>query len=323
MFLRKKPEARRVFVLGAGFSHHFSKCQYPLSKTLLEAFVAKYKSDYENKLVGFASEDLEKSLTFLALSLTSSESETLKRRFCTFSREHLLTTPPQNIENNALSEIQRIFRPLDIIISFNYDIFVERLLWKAGLWSPKGGYGLDGNPSSWLIDKVSERLPKVENNISLIKPHGSLNFINKTPIDSSTKDLEIVVSDNYFPECRSNMGEISSEDAYVIVPDYLKDYGNRRSMIHFWHDAFSAIQQAENLVIFGYSLPESDTLAKVMFSFLTRKLGRKLKLFVINKTADEANYVGERIYDLAMCGPNDLDKCFMSSNSAWLAKLNH
>ena len=83
---------------------------------------------------------------------------------------------------------------------------------------------------------------------------------------------------DYFPGykglfCERNLhpdGARGDEGTTFIEPSYLKRF-NCAPVLGIWERAFQALQQANELIIIGYSLPEADAAAKIFLASAIRK----------------------------------------------------
>jgi hypothetical protein len=155
---------------------------------------------------------------------------------------------------------QRIVQPADVIISFNYDVSLERELKLADKWQIGDGY-------DFRIDGLADASP-----VNLLKLHGSANWWAPVPVmggrplvDSS--ELRFLgyptESDPLFP--KGGMGAIPP----MIMPARCKKFYFDTSLGQQWkafwdsrwHSAKLALAQSERIVICGYSLPPVDERA--------------------------------------------------------------
>lgn len=152
--------------------------------------------------------------------------------------------------------------PDDTLITFNYDLVVETALYKKTLWNPSDGYGLEFKAP----ERVSKS-SKFNTQISLYKLHGSLNW------DSSTLRLRPFYDDNKSPifpgypadELRTPGVPYQGKNAgNWLMPSFIKDF-SVPGLLTVWTKAFDAVRRAEEVIIIGYSLPEADSAACLLF----------------------------------------------------------
>ena len=168
-----------------------------------------------------------------------------------------------------------LIRPGDVVITFNYDLGVERALCAAGLWDIKKGYGfpVDAGDTPSLVE--------------VLKLHGSTNwrallFGGKTgysagvansvgyrPVLFFQPDLAFLGYPDFTdPQCRG-LDRAASLPA-MIMPALPKEFHFRTEYglewkgfwDHLWGRAAGAISRADNIVVIGYSLPLVDERAR-------------------------------------------------------------
>jgi len=76
----------------------------------------------------------------------------------------------ENLEVNAtlFDKMSSYFQEKDMIINFNYDLLVDKMLWQKQLWNPFDGYGFE-------FDKGKNK-NVLKSKIKMIKIHGSINW---------------------------------------------------------------------------------------------------------------------------------------------------
>lgn len=149
--------------------------------------------------------------------------------------------------------------PGDTLISFNWDLFQEILLWKVGKWSYEDGYGV----------QTTVRDPLHPTPITILKLHGSCNW---APPQNDRSPLWLDHTGVFFgseiggSEDGRTLGSTSHYGASLIVPSYLKNPLRVNVLRSVWELAASVLREAESLVILGYSLPKADEHAQRLFS---------------------------------------------------------
>ena len=172
--------------------------------------------------------------------------------------------------------------PGDTLITFNWDLLQEILLFRAGKWSCEDGYGMQ---------LISEKLLK-PSQITILKMHGSCNWALRHGED---RFLQIDYSDVFFGPDRHKfcdpelLGSTSDYGDSLIIPSYLKDPLRVNILNSVWKSAASVLREAENLVILGYSLPAPDMPARRLFSEMMN-INRKLKSITLVLHNDEESY---------------------------------
>jgi hypothetical protein len=164
----------------------------------------------------------------------------------------------------------------DTVITFNYDLGVERALQLARLWDIKTGYGFaiqNGAPPS---------------TVEVLKLHGSTNWrallfggrtgffsignsLGDRPVLCFQLDLEYLGYRDFFDPLCPPLGTAASLPA-MIMPALPKHFyfattfgGEWKGFWdRLWQRAENAIENADELVVIGYSLPTADERARAM-----------------------------------------------------------
>lgn len=179
---------------------------------------------------------------------------------------------------------ERIVKPSDTIITFNYDDSLEYELRRCGIWNASSGYGFPLGYSEGAPDVV------------VLKLHGSANWLISLfggavsgafvidPINSMGEmpvihraDLSYLGYENF----EGRTYESGGAPPCMILPgrskQFFYDTSLGREFSQFWENlwlqAEAALSGCEKMVICGYSLPEADARA------------RKLLLESMSKTA--------------------------------------
>lgn len=182
------------------------------------------------------------------------------------------------------------------IITFNYDVGLDFAMNNAGL---NYSYCLEEEP--------------IRNQYPFLKLHGSLNWYksNNKLYDLSVRQYsqsynkgnpnlsgnnEIIISFkrmfvNEFPE---------NNEPYIVAPTWNKA-NNVEQLRCVWKNAITCLQSATNVVVIGYSLPETDSFFSYLFSLGINSDTRIRKFQVINNDPNiEARYkrlIGPQIED--------------------------
>jgi hypothetical protein len=166
----------------------------------------------------------------------------------------------------------------DTLITFNYDLVVETALYKRKRWNPTDGYGLEFKAP----ETVSES-NMFKTQIPLYKLHGSLNW------DSSALQLSYFYDDNkpIFPGFGDDDFRPSRryEGKFVrnwLMPSFVKKF-SVPGLLTVWTKALDTLRRAEEVIIIGYSLPETDSAACLLLG--TSGLSVK-RLTLVNPEAD-------------------------------------
>ena len=161
----------------------------------------------------------------------------------------------------------------DVVLTFNYDAALERVLLDLGKWNPCLGYGL--GPIT-LASRAGEahRLWSGPSAVRVFHLHGSFGwYMNFSP--SSTRGTRISLSTDLLEglgvaaedvtwesnDARSNPSHV---DPIIIYPSFFKEYDDWKTygaVVEVWRRAAKALRAADNIYIVGYSLPPGDSAA--------------------------------------------------------------
>jgi len=270
-----------VYVVGAGFSKGLG---YPLTKDLLTdvwSHLPAGSRQQLTKIIEFhhpafkASKsetfpDIEQLLTEMAVNLQLFDaSRPAEGRFTKDqlreSRKILLSTIESRfharyedaIKTAWLSEVvKKMRREEAAIVSFNWDLILDQLLFNGDLGSQS--YGL------------SRKLGKGP---LLLKPHGSLNWYEGKQMEHVTdvKKIEIFHRKNEdhcvhaFLAPRGVKSKTGKQYTPLIIPPtYFKNF--KPSVFkRLWQNCTEVLSTPKRLVFLGYSLPAADLHAQFIF----------------------------------------------------------
>lgn len=180
-----------------------------------------------------------------------------------------LTLINDNANKKLLDKIFDVFlNKCSAIITFNYDLIVEKYLYRNKIWFPRDGYGF-----------IPIRLPKISppylhqlSQIKILKMHGSLNW-EPSSLYQSNFQLKWFDDDNnyFFPGYLENeekrnfryQGAFSSDG--WILPSWIKQF-SYNEIIQVWNQAFKFLNMAEEVIFIGYSMPKADAAVYSLFS---------------------------------------------------------
>jgi hypothetical protein len=212
-----------VLILGAGASFGSKiKNPPPVMKDFIKIGLELVKHDYTRLWefldnIGYPLDDLKKGkpnievLYSILQTVSSSLWYTNKRElFSDIGDGFWKTLPDEFLESFIIevanySSVHALNEPCeyhdklvnnlidgDTIISFNYDILVDVSLHESGTWFESGGYGF---PDGFLLEDDEPYSFDAISQVTLLKPHGSLNWIlgypPETPNSSSDFRKEI------------------------------------------------------------------------------------------------------------------------------------
>lgn len=171
-------------------------------------------------------------------------------------REFFYQTEEPRTEPNAYDSFaERKDGPDSSVITFNYDIALERALAKAGKWDIGDGYGFHFLP---------HRLPS---KMKVYKLHGSVNWFKHPTNDAPpplifTRDLKLLGYENLIDPRVGGTGIGVDNHGTLILPDLNKMFYWERFWAPLWDDAAERLRAANEVFIHGYSMPEEDVRAR-------------------------------------------------------------
>lgn len=189
------------------------------------------------------------------------------------------------------------------IITFNYDIFLEREMQKAGLWHPKDGYGVKFDYVT--IKNVAEHLPfkngcqaplqiiGFEDNIYnskflILKPHGSLSWYYD---NKNSKKFVILADDGIVSDNKNKGWEITDfNDALDYVPLLIAPVFDKKRNNSLFGEIDKQIQEklsnADVVVIIGWSMSETDIDHVDRIKAIFKDRGKQLSKLIVCDTRD-------------------------------------
>ncbi len=193
-------------------------------------------------------------------------------------------------EWDALRTFAEQLKPNDVVITFNYDSSLERVLLDQGKWSLGDGYGFGLVFQKSRDDKTPTVLP--ESPVVILHLHGAAGWYRRpmfapdfslppqhdgaTPPEAfgaapiSTKisiDPQFLQGLGiwYVDSCLPSIPPGNDERHVVLHPSYIKNYETDESDSHvfldLWRKAAQALRDADRIYIVGYSLPRADSAA--------------------------------------------------------------
>jgi len=201
-----------------------------------------------------------------------------------------------NIKKGYFKKIQSFFREGDVIITFNYDILLEQILFDAGLWHPFDGYLLGKIDDYILLEQGSI----VETKIPIIKLHGSINWQEPGLFDN---DITIFVThpNNHMPffpglKYKTKIKRIADKKllhAFLIFPTFMKKYKSKHELL-LLKTAIKHIQNCNEIITLGYSFPEADSIT----AFMLTQIPENTIIKIIDLKADEIKEKLMKIFSL-------------------------
>lgn len=175
----------------------------------------------------------------------------------------------------------KILRPGDTIITFNWDILHEVMLWRAKLWSYRDGYGFQCGKQG-----ENDEFTK----ILLLKLHGSVNWVQEYDSSPVTEIANIadffVDSKDWQPRSHYSQAQRDS-GRKLVLPTYLKDISSNRALLNVWTKAHSLLSQASEMYVIGYSLHRVDHPARLLFGIALSENPHLKRVTVVSPDATE------------------------------------
>jgi hypothetical protein len=181
----------------------------------------------------------------------------------------------QKSEWDSLKQFGRKLSPGDVVVTFNFDSCLERVLLRQGDWSPRDGHGFTRELQKSATDAA--RVGFRPSRIKVLHLHGSLGWYRDRTTSPDGKGYFVVDwGDDIWlgPELFQGFG-IDALDAprcvppgtlcesmdLAIYPSFLKNYARGKVFAGLWRQAADALRAAESVAVIGYSLPEADVAA--------------------------------------------------------------
>lgn len=194
----------------------------------------------------------------------------------------------RGVRDSAWDSLRHFGRKLcngDIVLTFNYDSTLERVLWQQQKWSPRDGYGFEVVFQKSHADKTPITFP--QSRVKILHLHGSVGWYRKPAVREdyplpkrggaiprealTPAPLETPVAlDPIFlrqlgihPVDASLPRRPPSERQIFLHPSFLKDFESNGAKLFtsLWRQAAEALAHAHEIIIIGYSLPAADSAA--------------------------------------------------------------
>jgi len=321
------PAEKTIYVLGAGASRHAG---YPLCSELwprMAMWVLESQDqnpEYRQVLDAIVTingpvVDLERVFTNLDLglgafqALTENQRNRLTGRIQRCLRDYFKSICDQHLASPLYEAFADRVRQGDQVVTFNYDVALENALIKAGKFGVKNGYG-SSLEADW---------DEPDSQVKVLKLHGSINWIGllfggvTTGFSAFRNSLgERPFVDNVESLLPSYPGRVLDKSfqgggvtngaTTLVLPTYEKKFSVETSVGEewgpffesLWSQAAEALQQAERIVVIGYSMPDADHRT------------RALLLWGANKRADVV---------LCCAGSNEALKGRFQAHGFWRA----
>jgi len=269
---QKQKVIERIFILGAGFSRAIRGRESPLRKELFEKLTipSDMGDKYKTEDIQMFMTDLDRDIMRLKNSNSPKTDSYIKLKIKIkneivgiFKR----LADPNKYNNDVVIKFGKFLKENDIIITLNYDPFLEQCLCEIHkIWSPFGGYSPIVRcelPANHVKENSEMK------NIIILKPHGSVNFLEAPVIgEKHATWIGLEITDDIFPSLHCNFGYgLGKGSPALMLPSYLQQEFPRQ-LNALWHLAYEFIEKAQKVIIIGYSLPEEDGKANELFSYI-------------------------------------------------------
>jgi hypothetical protein len=238
-----------LFVIGAGFTKSVFP-EAPLNDDFLTQVVGSKPDDSPLGKVWskYGSSNIETLLTRLDLDLLAGTSDFSEddRNAVSGQLADFVSRFRFKQDVEWLCPFTEIISDNDVIISLNYDCFLEGFLDFHEAWSPKGGYHIIENALS------DDSLPGNQRNIRILKIHGSESFRRSAFLDKPESiTVGLRINSALFPRSGKNIdfGCRPDDGAYVIAPSFTKQFN--LELQYLLLDATRFARVARNLIIIG------------------------------------------------------------------------
>ena len=291
----------RVFIFGAGVSTH---CGYPLTDNLLKEITLRLKSNdkdrfhlldfieafYPNFNRSYANyPNIEEVLSLLDVAIEVGykipqskyshyfqDVSEIKNKILINIYNYFFEKLDEVNEDMAIFEFADFLKPNDVIITFNWDLNLEKAL--EGL-KKKYAYNLD--------NKEKER-------ITILKPHGSMNWFKRKEINLKNEKKEPLIEgiDNIEVDVFKYLRQpntVKKDIVPYIVPPTIKKTIDSEELKKIWKDIYYVLSHSNEINILGYSLPNIDLNSRYIFRSAIRENNyfktakrRKRRFLIVN-----------------------------------------
>jgi len=191
-------------------------------------------------------------------------------------------------------------RSFDVVITFNWDALAERVLAGLNLWTPVDGYGLDLRRLRRADGPISGASHSA---VKVLKLHGSVGWY----ADPDRRRSQILIDGFVFLkqlgfECDNEPFHVLNAAHDTDYPSHLRRYWDHPLIVYptflktiagaefgkLWQQATVALSQADQVDIYGYSLPASDGAGRVLLNHLRSRLGPRGPLVHVHDPAPAA-----------------------------------
>lgn len=226
--------------------------------------------------------------------------ESLRTMLQRLLTEFFLQKNYEDKSNPKMHYLENGFKKLkkgDSIITTNWDTLAERTLLNLGKWYPIDGYGFDRDFTVQANLRCTNKQTKILNmrsTIKVLKLHGNVAWHRDSSgefylrYDGYLQNLSIPRFDcTLRDKMEPPSGSGPDGDSVAILPSLNKTLDDV-VLQQIWHQAFSCIRNAREIVFVGYSLPSADMAVRVFVNEIKEKARKnKIKVIVVNPSKDD------------------------------------
>lgn len=301
-----------AFILGAGFSKGYNPEVVPLIHEFLDIAEKEgvLKPDEEHKeLVDFidkyfgeySSVNIEKLASFLTTELIPDIYQRNIYRDKLYGQLISIVTDTlsgiqdhpvnKNVQDTYKKFVDKVVKNRTNIITFNYDLILDKLLLDTGRWLHTTGYGVE------IPLDVECLVPMDNSKMQYLKLHGSLNWSRRIVPHPKYGDRIVLspfgfnVSHKYFPLIYTGSPSESFYDPFIVPPIMTKESFYKNTLLqNIWYEAKDLLCKANEIFIIGYSFPPADFPAEFLFrqSIASPPSEIEKKIIVINREIDKS-----------------------------------
>jgi len=166
----------------------------------------------------------------------------------------------------------------DVVITLNWDAAADRSLFEIGRWSPRDGYGFEKLLVPAFSSSPADLPARIlePSKIVLLKLHGSVGWFTRNDrhlafepqylqllLDRKVDEVVLDPDQGFYPDGRP----------LITHPSYLKVVQND-FIRQIWWRADEVLRRADQVDIWGYSLPESDVAVSLLLAPLHWRAAR-------------------------------------------------
>ena len=194
------------------------------------------------------------------------------------------------INKELCSRFSEYIEPGDVIITFNYDLLIEQILWDAKLWSPLDGYLFGKLDDNIKLNKEST----FSSQVPILKIHGSINW---QPPSFFENDIVLNIThpmthEPFFQGMDYSFRVKPSPrnvilNSFLITPTFMKHYQSKYELFLI-KTAIDSISKSDEIISLGYSFPEADS----MTTFILTQIPEHCTIKIIDI---DANNIKEKL----------------------------